>query len=195
MGLIELILIAIGVSMDAFAVSVCKGLTMRKVNYKVAFILAFFFGLFQGGMPALGYLLGTQLMGFISPIDHWTAFGLLVYIGGKMIFDELHSAPAEDVAVSASDEATLDMKEVLLLAVATSIDALAVGISFAALKVNIVSSALLIGFTTFFISFLGVIVGNVFGSRYERKAAFIGGGVLILIGCKILLEHLGFLAF
>ena len=180
MGLVELLLIAVGLSMDAFAVSICKGLDMKEVNLKVAVVLALFFGGFQALMPLIGWALGSQFLGIIGPIDHWVAFVLLAVIGGKMLWEAFHEK--------------LDLKELLMLAIATSIDALAVGISFAALSVDIVPSVALIGVTTFAFSIAGVFVGNFFGSRYEKPASIVGGVVLILIGSKILLEHLGILA-
>lgn len=189
MGIVELLLVSVGLAMDAFAVSVCKGLGMRRFNPTVALVLAFLFGLFQGGMPAIGWLLGSQLMWLIEPIDHWIAFGLLAFIGGKMIADAIGEGD-EDAGVTDH----VAWGEFLMLAVATSIDALAVGISLAALNVSIVQSALVIGVVTFVISLAGVGVGHLFGSRYERHAQIAGGMVLILIGLKVLLEHMG-LAF
>ncbi|MDO4796742.1 MAG: manganese efflux pump MntP family protein [Coriobacteriales bacterium] len=189
MGIVELLLVSVGLAMDAFAVSVCKGLGMRRINATVALVLAFLFGLFQGGMPVIGWLLGSQLMWLIEPIDHWIAFGLLAFIGGKMIVDAVRE---ENEDAGATDHVAWG--EFLMLAVATSIDALAVGISLAALNVNIVQSALVIGVVTFVISLVGVGAGHLFGSRYERHAQVVGGVVLILIGLKVLLEHLG-LAF
>ncbi|MDO4538226.1 MAG: manganese efflux pump MntP family protein [Coriobacteriales bacterium] len=189
MGIVELLLVAVGLSMDAFAVSVCKGLGMRRFNTRIALVLAVLFGLFQGLMPLIGWFAGSQFLWLIGPIDHWIAFGLLAFIGGKMIWDATHE---EDEGVRRVDR--IEWGEFLMLAVATSIDALAVGISFAALTVDIVPAVLLIGITTFILSFLGVIVGNFFGARYEKPAQIIGGVVLICIGLKVLLEHLG-LAF
>lgn len=189
MGLAELLLIAVGLSMDAFAVSVCKGLGMRRLNMRVALVLAVLFGVFQGGMPVIGWLLGSQFLWLIEPIDHWIAFGLLAFIGGKMVWDALLDEE--------EDSGTVDRVawgEFLMLAVATSIDALAVGISFAALSVDIARSSVIIGVTTFLLSLAGVAVGHLFGSRYEKPAQITGGVVLVLIGIKVLLEHLG-LAF
>lgn len=191
MGIVELLLIAVGLSMDAFAVSICKGLGMKKVNLKVAFALALFFGGFQALMPLIGWALGSQFLWLISPIDHWIAFVLLAVIGGKMLWEALHDEEGEDDGKPADK---IDLGEFFILAVATSIDALAVGISFAALSVDIAFSAALIGITTFVLSVAGVFVGNYFGSRYERPAGIVGGIVLILIGLKVLLEHLGILA-
>ena len=190
MGIVELLLIAVGLSMDAFAVSICKGLGMKKVNLKVAFVLALFFGGFQALMPLIGWALGSQFLWLISPIDHWIAFVLLAVIGGKMLWEALHDEEGEDDGKPADK---IDLGEFFILAVATSIDALAVGISFAALAVGIVPSILIIGVVTFCFTIAGVFVGNFFGSRYEKPASIVGGVVLILIGLKILLEHLGIL--
>ena len=186
MSLVELLLIAVSLSMDAFAVSVCKGLGMRRLNARVALTLALLFGAFQGGMPVVGWLLGRQFLWLIEPVDHWIAFGLLGFIGGKMILDAVRE---EEGDVGTVDRVA--WAEFLMLAVATSIDALAVGISFAALSVNIAQSALIIGITTFLLSLAGVATGHLFGSRYQRPAQITGGVVLILIGFKVLLEHLG----
>lgn len=186
MGLIELFLIAVGLSMDAFAVSVCKGLAMPKCTFKKAAIVGLWFGGFQALMPAIGYILGAQFQEAIASIDHWIAFVLLVLIGGNMIHEALDNDEEEA-------DASLDVKTMFLLAVATSIDALAIGITFAFLKVNIIPAVCFIGIVTFIISFAGVKIGNVFGARYKNKAEIVGGVILILLGLKILLEHLGFL--
>ena len=186
MGLIELFLIAVGLSMDAFAVSVCKGLAMPKCTFKKAAIVGLWFGGFQALMPAIGYVLGAQFQETIASIDHWIAFVLLALIGGNMIHEALDNDEEEA-------DASLDVKTMFLLAVATSIDALAIGITFAFLKVNIVPAVCFIGIVTFIISFAGVKIGNVFGARYKNKAEIVGGVILILLGLKILLEHLGFL--
>ncbi len=186
MGVVELVLMAVGLAMDAFAVSVCKGLGMKQLNVRVALVLAALFGLFQGGMPVIGWLLGTQLLWLIEPFDHWIAFGLLAFIGGKMIADAVKDEPEESGATD-----RVAWGEFLMLAVATSIDALAVGLSLAVLNVNIVLPAVVIGVITFVLSLAGVAVGHAFGSRYERSAQIVGGVVLILIGLKVLLEHLG----
>lgn len=190
MGLVELLLIAVGLSMDAFAVSICKGLGMKEVNLKVAVVLALFFGGFQALMPLIGWALGSQFLGIIGPIDHWVAFVLLAVIGGKMLWEAFREDAGEGDDKPAD---RIDLGEFFILAIATSIDALAVGISFAALSVDIVPSVALIGVITFAFSIAGVFVGNFFGSRYEKPASIVGGVVLILIGTKILLEHLGIL--
>lgn len=186
MGLIELFLIAVGLSMDAFAVSVCKGLAMPKCTFKKVAIVGLWFGGFQALMPAIGYILGAQFQEAIASIDHWIAFVLLALIGGNMIHEALDNDEEEA-------DASLNVKTMFLLAVATSIDALAIGITFAFLKVNIIPAVCFIGIVTFIISFAGVKIGNVFGARYKNKAEIVGGVILILLGLKILLEHLGFL--
>ena len=192
MGFIELFLIGVGLSMDAFAVSVCKGLNMReKLNYRHAGIIALFFGGFQALMPLIGYFLGVNFESLIKSFDHWIAFVLLGFIGGKMIYEAVTEKDEEEENGSGA----LNIKELFMLAVATSIDALAVGITFAFLSVNIWSSISLIGVTTFILAFIGVILGNKFGSRYKSKAEIAGGIILILIGTKILLEHLGIISF
>ena len=193
MGIIELALIGAGLSMDAFAVSVCKGLGMKRLNMRQAFVIALFFGVFQALMPVIGWVLGTGFQSYIAPVDHWIAFALLAFIGGKMLFDAFHDDEGEDDAASA--DAPLDLKELTMLAVATSIDALAVGITFAFLQVDIVPAVTLIGVITVALSFAGVAIGHFFGARFEKPATIVGGVVLILIGCKILLEHLGVIAF
>ena len=172
--------------MDAFAVSVCKGLAMPKCTFKKATIVGLWFGGFQALMPAIGYVLGAQFQETIASIDHWIAFVLLALIGGNMIHEALDNDEEEA-------DASLDVKTMFLLAVATSIDALAIGITFAFLKVNIIPAVCFIGIVTFIISFAGVKIGNVFGARYKNKAEIVGGVILILLGLKILLEHLGFL--
>ena len=186
MGIGELFILAVGLSMDAFAVSVCKGLAMPKITVKKAAVVGIWFGGFQALMPALGYLLGSQFKDSITAIDHWIAFILLGIIGGNMI-REACSGECENESDS------LDIKTMFLLAVATSIDALAVGITFAFLKVNIAAAVSFIGITTFIISAAGVKIGNIFGTKYKSKAELAGGIILILLGLKILLEHLGIL--
>jgi len=185
MGFLELFLIGVGLSADAFAVAVCKGLSMRKINYRQSVVIALFFGGFQALMPLIGWGLGKQFEEYIVSIDHWIAFALLGYIGGKMIWDAFREE--ESCPVS------FDLKELLIMAIATSIDALAVGITFAFLKVEIFQAITIIGCTTFALSLVGVFIGNRFGSRYKSKATLAGGVILILIGLKILLEHLGIL--
>lgn len=186
MGLLELFLIAVGLSMDAFAVAICKGLAMEKCTYKKAGIVGLYFGGFQALMPVIGYLLGVQFQDLITAIDHWIAFILLGIIGGNMIKESMEAC---DCCVDQDD--SLDFKTMVGLAVATSIDALAVGITFAFLRVDIVPAVIFIGITTFVISFAGVKIGNVFGGKYKKKAEFAGGVILILMGTKILIEHLG----
>ena len=188
MSFLELLLVAVGLSMDAFAVAVCRGLEMRRIDYRQALLIAVFFGGFQALMPAVGYLLGAGFEHYISAFDHWIAFALLAFIGGKMIWEAVRGGEEEQPQ-------ELDLKMLLMMAVATSIDALAVGITFAFLRMDILSSALTIGATTFLISFGGVAAGNRFGARYKQKAEIVGGVVLVLIGVKILLEHLGVIAF
>ena len=185
MGLVELFLIAVGLSMDAFAVSVCKGLSERSLKAKHYFIIGAWFGGFQALMPLIGYLLGSAFEQYITSFDHWVAFVLLGLIGGNMIREAFSKDEEEQ-------DASFGFKAMLLLAIATSIDALAVGITFALLPdVNIFAAISLIGVTTFVLSAIGLKVGNVFGAKYKAKAEFVGGVILILIGTKILLEHLG----
>lgn len=190
MGFFEIFMIGVGLSMDAFAASVCKGLSMRKAEVKNILIIALFFGGFQALMPFIGWALGTQFESYITSIDHWIAFVLLVFIGGKMIAEAVRPED-ENVEIDKLDP-PLDLKEMLVLAVATSIDALAVGITFAFLNYPIGEAVTIIGLTTFCISIGGVYVGNFFGNRYKKKAELAGGIILVLIGVKILLEHLGF---
>ena len=188
MSLTELYVIAVGLSMDAFAVAVCKGLSMRKMSWKKGVIVALYFGIFQGAMPLIGYFLGVQFQGSIQAVDHWIAFVLLGLIGANMIRESL----------SKEEEKTDDsvsFKSMSVLAVATSIDALAIGVTFAFLQVDIIPAVSFIGVTTFVLSLIGVKIGNVFGSRYKSKAEFIGGLILILMGLKILLEHLNIISF
>lgn len=192
MGILELFLLAVGLSMDAFAVSVCKGLAMEKVNFRSAAVCGAWFGGFQALMPLIGYLLGSRFERYIDAVAPWIAFALLALIGGNMVRD----AFSKEEEASAS----LDFKTMLLMAVATSIDALAVGITFACVPiriaeagavVNTLIAVCMIGATTFALSCAGVRIGNVFGMRYRAKAVLIGGVILILIGLKILLEHFG----
>lgn len=192
MGIVELLLIGIGLSMDAFAVAICKGLNMKKVNKIQCLVIALFFGGFQALMPLIGWLLGKQFEVYITSIDHWIAFILLALIGGNMVKESMEKDEGEKEEECPQK---LDIKELFLLAIATSIDALAVGITFAFLQVQIVPAITIIGVTTFVISVIGVFVGNIFGSKYKNKAELAGGIILILIGLKILLEHLGILNF
>ena len=186
MGFWELAVLAIGLSMDAFAVSVCKGLALQRVSWKECCIAGAWFGGFQALMPLLGYLLGTQFEQFVTSVDHWIAFVLLGIIGGNMIREAL--SKDEDQL-----DASLACKTMLLLAVATSIDALAVGVTFAFLQVSILPAVCFIGATTFILSCIGIRIGHVFGLKYKSRAELFGGAVLILMGTKILLEHLGVL--
>ncbi len=189
MGLLELFLIAVGLSMDAFAVSVCKGLSTQKLAVKHYLIIGAWFGGFQALMPIIGYFLGSTFEKYITAYDHWIAFILLGFIGGNMIREALSKEEEK-----AND--SFSIKTMSVLAVATSIDALAVGITFALLpEVNIVAAVSFIGAITFIISALGLKVGNIFGMKYKSKAEFAGGIILILIGTKILLEHLGVINF
>ena len=188
MTFIELLLIAIGLSMDAFSVSICKGLTTKKFSWRMALVCGLWFGFFQALMPIIGYFLGAQFQEMIEAYDHWIAFGLLFLIGANMIREAVWGKEE-------SQDGSLGFKTMLLLAIATSIDALAVGVSFACIRVKLWSSVIVIGLTTFAFSVLGVKIGNVFGSKYEKSAEIIGGIILILIGLKILLEHLGVIAF
>lgn len=175
--------------MDAFSVSICKGLTTKKFSWKMALICGLWFGFFQALMPTIGFFLGVQFEQYITSVDHWIAFGLLFLIGANMIREALWNNDDRD------NNGALDFKTMLLLAIATSIDALAVGVSFACIQVRIWSAVLIIGVTTFLFSVVGVKIGNVFGSKFEKSAEIVGGIILILIGLKILLEHLGVLSY
>lgn len=188
MGILSITGIAIGLAMDAFAVAICKGLSMIKMNWKKGIIIGGYFGIFQAFMPLVGYFLGVGFQNRVEGIDHWLALVLLSIIGINMIKN----------AVSKEEESNndrVDFKEMIVLAIATSIDALAVGITMAFLDVNILSVVLLIGIITFVTSVIGVKIGNVFGDKYEKKAELAGGIILILMGIKILLEHLGIINF
>lgn len=188
MGYAELFILAVGLSMDALAVSICKGLSIQTLKLRHALIVGAWFGGFQALMPAIGYLLGYTFADMITAVDHWIAFVLLALIGGNMI-RESRSRDDEEC------DSSLSILSMLLLAVATSIDALAVGITFAFLRVDIVPAVSLIGICTFVISAAGVKIGNVFGMRFKSRAELFGGVVLVLIGLKILLEHLDILPF
>lgn len=187
MGVSELFVIGLGLAMDAFAVSICKGLAMIKMSWKKAGIIGFYFGLFQAIMPLIGYFLGIGFESKIKFIDHWIALGLLSIIGIKMI---LESCSKEEQTINES----IDIKTMIILAIATSIDALAVGVTFAFLNVNILKAIIAIGVVTFLLCMWGVKIGNVFGDKYQKKAGIVGGVILILMGIKILLEHLIVLA-
>lgn len=187
MSIIELFLVAIGLSMDAFAVAIGKGLSMKRLNWRQAIIIALFFGGFQALMPTLGWLLGAQFDQYVSALEGWIAFALLAFIGGKMIWDAFH----EDDSSSATSEQALDVRELLVLAIATSIDAFAAGVALALLDVSIAFSASFIGITTFALSLIGVIIGHQFGSRWEKPSTIVGGVVLVAIGVKILVESFG----
>lgn len=189
MGATELILLAVGLAMDAFSVAICKGLSMKKLSYRSGLIIALFFGVFQAAMPLIGYLLGSSFAKYITSFSHWVAIVLLGIIGGKMVYESMHDDKEENNDV----EYKLNLKELWVLAVATSIDALAVGIIFAAEKTNLMISVSMIGIITFVLSFAGIIIGNKFGSKHEKKAEIAGGIVLILIGAKLLLEGLDIL--
>ena len=187
MGVFELFVLAVGLSMDAFAVSICKGLALKECKLKKAMVCGVWFGGFQALMPAIGYFLGNQFKKYITSIDHWIAFALLVIIGANMIKESLSKEEEET-------DNKMDVKTMFLLAVATSIDALAVGVTFALLPdTNIIAAVLFIGVVTFILSTIGAKIGNIFGAKYKSKAEISGGIILILIGTKILFEHLGIL--
>jgi len=189
MTILELLILSVALAMDTFAVGICFGLSMPKVILRKALIIGLYFGVFQAVMPLLGFLAASLFSEYIIAYDHWVAFALLCFIGGKMIYGSFKKDE------TTNDEASVKPKIMLPLAVATSIDALAVGVSFSFLKVNILSAVLIIGVTTFLISIIGVKIGNIFGAKYKSKAEFAGGVLLILIGTKILLEHLEILVF
>ncbi len=183
MDILELILIAIGLGIDAFAVSICKGISMSKMNWKKAIIIGLYFGIFQALMPVIGFILGKTFENLVTSIDHWIAFGLLLIIGIKMIIDAFKE---DNISVNDS----INWKVMVILAIATSIDALAVGITFAFLQVNLLLAVSIIGIITFILCVIGTKIGNNFGNKFENKAEILGGIVLIFIGVKILLEHL-----
>lgn len=182
MGITEIILIGIGLAMDAFAVAICKGLSMKKINWKKAIIIATYFATFQAIMPSLGYCFGTTCQSFVSQVEYWIAFILLTIIGANMIKESFSKE-----SINCNDK--IDFKTMSLLAIATSIDALTVGISFAFLKINLLLSNTIIGIITFIICLTGVKIGNKFGKKYENKAEFAGGLILICIGIKMLIKH------
>lgn len=188
MEIYEILLIGIGLAMDAFAVSICKGLSMKKMNWKNAIIIALYFGVFQALMPLIGYFLGMTFESIVTTFDHWVAFALLTLIGGGMIKESF-----DDEDDKKNDK--VDFKTMVVLAIATSIDALAIGITFAFFDVNIVLAVSIIGIITVIISVLGVKIGNRFGDKYQNKAQLMGGIILVLLGFKILLEHLEIISF
>ncbi len=192
MNLFELLIIAVGLSMDAFAVAICKGLAMDKICIGKAGIVGLYFGIFQAGMPLIGYFLGVQFKDYITSFDHWVAFALLAIIGFNMLKESREKGCAE-CGCSSDVNDSLGFKQMSVLAVATSIDALAAGVSFAFLEVDIAPAASFIGVITFTLSVIGVKIGNVFGAKFKSKAEMAGGIILILMGLKILLEHLGVL--
>lgn len=201
MSLIELFILAVGLSMDAFAVSICKGLCLKKVSFKECGKVGLYFGGFQAGMPLIGFILGVQFKDYIVTIDHWIAFILLLFIGINMIRESMEKdetscvTDLSEVAVDGDEVNQLGFKDMIVLSIATSIDALAVGVTFAFLQVDIVPAVSFIGIVTFVLSSIGVKIGNVFGTKYKSKAEFAGGAILILMGIKILFEHLGFFPF
>ena len=189
MTIVELLLIALGLAMDAFAVSICKGITMKNIKFKNVLIIALFFGGFQGIMPFIGWLLGSSFAAYITPVDHWIAFVLLGFLGVKMLIDSFKKDDDECCNDSFS------IKELFVLAIATSIDALAIGITFAFLNVNIIGAVSSIGIITFVLAIVGVFIGHKFGDKFKNKAEFVGGLILVLMGVKILLDHLGIISF
>ena len=200
MGLWELFVIALGLSMDAFAVAICKGLSIKQMSWKNAVITGLYFGGFQAGMPLIGYLLGTNFKDMIVSIDHWIAFVLLGIIGANMIKealekDEGDSCGCDGGSCGSNANDRFDFKTMAPLALATSIDALAVGVTFAFLQVDIVPAVSFIGMITFIFGIFGVKIGNVFGAKFKSKAELAGGIILIAMGTKILLEHLGIISF
>ena len=190
MSVLELFILAVGLSMDAFAVAVCKGLASEKAGWGRLLIVGAWFGGFQALMPAIGWLLGSRFINYIAAFDHWVAFVLLAVIGFNMIRESCRKDEECD-----PNAASLSVRVMLPLAVATSIDALAVGVTFAFLRVNILYAVIFIGCTTFILSAIGVKVGSIFGAKYKAKAEIVGGVILILLGVKILLEHLGVIRF
>lgn len=188
MGLIDIILLGVGLSMDAFAVSICKGLKMERVDFNQCFIIALFFGGFQAIMPLTGYALSVHFVEYINAYSHWVAFVLLFIIGANMIRESVVNEGEEECCKS-----IIDFKELMALSIATSIDALAVGVTFGTmgdkLQLSLASAVIIIGVTTFLISVIGVFIGNIFGSKYKANAEIVGGIILICIGIKVVLEH------
>lgn len=187
MGIIEIVLTAIGLAMDAFAVSICKGLASKKITIKNALIVGLYFGLFQALMPLIGYFFGSAVATYVEAIDHWVVFGLLAFVGGKMIYEALSGEESIDDS--------LTFKVMIVLAIATSIDALAVGLSFSMIEINIWLAVGLIGIITLLLTGVGYWIGNIFGSKYKNVAEIFGGVILVLMGLKILLEHLQVINF
>lgn len=188
MDFLEIIGIGLGLAMDSFAISICKGLAMKKMNWKNATIIAAFFGIFHIGMLIIGYYLGTAFSSFVDSVDHWIAFILLLIVGGKMIVESFEKKPKEK-------DKGVDFKSMIGIATAASIDALAVGVTFAFFEANIFISSLIIGIIIFVLAIVGVVIGKKFGGKLGNKAELLGGVILILIGVKILLEHLGVIGF
>ncbi|MGN1051385.1 MAG: manganese efflux pump MntP family protein, partial [Acutalibacteraceae bacterium] len=184
MNIIQILLIAVSLAMDAFAVSICKGLKMKRIDYKYTVTLAAFFGGAQAIMPLIGYFIGNIFEKYITKFDHWISFAILVFIGVKMILDAVKDKEED------TGEILYDYKDMFILAIATSIDALAVGVTFSFEENSIVIPVIIIGIVTFLISFIGVKIGNKFGAKYNKKAEIFGGVMLCLIGIKILLEGL-----
>ncbi len=193
MGFVDIFLLALGLSMDAFAAAVCKGFAMPRLRTEQVVIIGAFFGGFQMIMPLIGFFLGAQFESFVAPLDHWLAVTLLTFVGGRMLIEALRNNGRS--CEEQQKAFTLDIREMTMLAIATSIDALAVGITLAFLGVDIISASAQIGLVTFMLSVLGVVAGHQFGSRCEKPASIIGGVVLIIIGVKILCEHLSILSF
>ena len=193
MSILEIFLIGLGVSADAFAVSMCKGVEMKKFILKYALLIALFFGGFQMLMPIIGWAAGTLFEKYITEFDHWIAFGLLLFLGGKMIYDGIFDR--DDNKDGEEKPMKLGFFTLLVMAIATSIDALAVGVTFAFLKVNVWIAVSIIGATTFSFSLVGVGIGVKVGDKFKNKAEILGGVILILLGVKILLEHLGVINF
>jgi putative Mn2+ efflux pump MntP len=190
MTLTELFIIAVGLSCDAFAAAICRGLSIKNISFRNALLVGLYFGGFQAAMPLIGYMIGTGFSDLVNKLDHWIALALLVFIGGKMIFDSFKKEEQ-----CKTDAAPLGISKMLPIAIATSIDALAVGVTFAFLKVKILPAVTFIGLVTLILSMIGVKIGNMFGTKYKNKAEFMGGIILVLMGVKILLNHLGIIDF
>lgn len=188
MSLISIIGVGFGLSMDAFAVSICKGLCQRRMDWIKSIVIGLFFGFFQAIMPIIGFFLGHQFAGYLEKFDHWIAFVLLAIIGTHMIKEASEVQTEEEISCDIGGELNIDFRNMIALSIATSIDALAVGVSFALMKINILESSLIIGVTTFILSTIGVFIGYKFGAKFKSKSEILGGIVLILIGLKILLE-------